>query len=529
MPATASSPSDPHRSVQKEEQCSMPDAIAQPNIVIMYADDLGFGDIGCYGATSIPTPNLDRLATEGVKFQQGYATAATCTPSRYSLLTGSYPWRNEKARILAGDAPLIIPPTAQTLPSLLRQAGYKTAVVGKWHLGLGEGDLDWNESIPLTPLDVGFDRSFVMAATNDRVPCVYLNGRRVDGLDPTDPIEVTYDRKKPFPGLPTGRENPELLTMKTSHGHDMSIVNGVSRIGYMRGGTAALWKDEEMAEVFLDKAISFVSEHREEPFFLYYAFHQPHVPRIPGKRFAGITGLGPRGDVIAEMDWCVGEMMGALDRLGVSENTIVLFSSDNGPVLDDGYEDGAVELCGNHRPAGPLRGGKYSMFDGGTRVPFMLRWTGTVAPGESSAIVSHVDFVASFASLVGVPLTPDAAPDSLDMLSALLGRTENGRHELVTEGTQAQTVLRQRDWVFIPPHNGPPISNMTGIETGNLPETQLYDLSLDIGQIENVAAEHVEMVNTMSLRLREIREGERTRPSGVETRKPNKVGGGKVQ
>jgi arylsulfatase A-like enzyme len=254
--------------------------------------------------------------------------------------------------------------------------------------------------------------------------------------------------------------------MKTSHGHDMSIVNSVSRIGYMRGGTAALWKDEEMAEVFLDKAISFVSEHREEPFFLYYAFHQPHVPRIPGKRFAGITGLGPRGDVIAEMDWCVGEMMGALDRLGVSENTIVLFSSDNGPVLDDGYEDGAVELCGNHRPAGPLRGGKYSMFDGGTRVPFMLRWTGTVAPGESSAIVSHVDFVASFASLVGVPLTPDAAPDSLDMLSALLGRTENGRHELVTEGTQAQTVLRQGDWVFIPPHNGPPVSNTTGIETG---------------------------------------------------------------
>lgn len=507
----------------------MPDATTRPNIIIMYADDLGYGDIGCYGATSIPTPNLDRLAAEGLKFEQGYATAATCTPSRYSLLTGSYPWRNEKAHILAGDAPLIIPPTAQTLPSLFKQAGYRTAVVGKWHLGLGKGKLDWNESIALTPLDIGFDRSFIMAATNDRVPCVYIDGQRVHGLDPTDPIEVTYDPEKPFPGLPTGRGNPELLATKYSHGHDMTIVNGVSRIGYMRGGAAALWKDEEMAEVFLDRAISFVSDHTDEPFFLYYAFHQPHVPRIPGKRFAGTTRLGPRGDVIAEMDWCVGQMLNAVDRLGLGENTIVIFSSDNGPVLDDGYEDGAVELCGDHRPAGPLRGGKYSMFDGGTRVPFILRWTGTVDPGESSAMVSHVDFLASFASLVGVPLDPDAAPDSLEVLPALLGRTENGRHEVVTEGTQAQTVLRQGDWVFIPPHDGPPTSHTTGIEIGNLPEAQLYDLSLDIGQIRNVAAEHVEMVNRMSARLREIREGERTRPTGVETRKPNKASGGDVR
>jgi len=490
----------------------MPDTAARPNIIIMYADDLGFGDIGCYGATRIPTPNLDRLAAEGVKFHQGYAAAATCTPSRYSLLTGSYPWRNEKARILAGDAPLIIPPTTQTLPALLRQAGYRTAIVGKWHLGLGEGDLDWNTSIPSTPLDVGFDSSFILAATNDRVPCVYIHGRRVAGLDPTDPIEVTYDRNRPFPGCPTGRDNPELLTMKYSHGHDMSIVNGVSRIGYMCGGRAALWKDEEMAEVFLDRAISFVSEHKDEPFFLYYAFHQPHVPRIPGKRFAGTTGLGPRGDVIAEMDWCVGEMLEALDRLGMDENTVVIFSSDNGPVLDDGYEDGAVELRGDHRPAGPLRGGKYSMFDGGTRVPFILRWTGTMEPGESSAIVSHVDFLASFASLVGVPLDPDAATDSLDVLPALLGRTENGRHELVTEGTQGKTVLRQGDWVFIPPHDGPAVSQTTGIETGNLSEAQLYDLSLDIGQIKNIAAEHSERANRMSDRLQEIRECEQTRP-----------------
>jgi len=491
-------------------------ATERPNIIIMYADDLGFGDIGCYGGTGIPTPNLDRFGAEGLRFHDGYATAATCTPSRYSLLTGSYPWRNKGAKILAGDAPLIIEPGAPTLPALLKQAGYSTGVVGKWHLGLGQGDLDWNEEIPASPQDVGFDSSFILAATNDRVPCVYVDGRRVVGLEREDPIEVTYDRSRPFPGLPTGRDNPELLKMMTSHGHDMSIVNGVSRIGYMRGGTAALWEDEEMAEVFLGKAISFVTEHRDESFFLYYAFHQPHVPRIPAPRFAGTTGLGPRGDVIAEMDWCVGEMLDTLERLGLNENTILVFSSDNGPVLDDGYEDRAVELCGDHRPAGPLRGGKYSMFDGGTRVPLMLRWTGTVAPGETSALVSHVDFPASFAALAGVPLSENAGLDSFDLLDALLGRSPVGRHELVTEGTQARIVLRQGIWTFIPPHDGPAVAAHTNIETGNSPEAQLYDLSLDIGQITNLATANEARADQMAARLTEVLGGERTRPAPTE-------------
>jgi len=483
----------------------------RPNIIIMYADDLGFGDLGCYGASEIPTPNVDRLAAEGLRFQEGYATAATCTPSRYSLLTGSYPWRNPQAHILAGDASLIIPPGSPTLPSMLREAGYATGVVGKWHLGVGEGNPDWNRQLPAVPLDVGFDTSYIMAATNDRVPCVYLDGRDVVGLDPADPIEVSYDRSNPFAGEPTGKDNPELLRMRYSHGHDMSIVNGVSRIGFMRGGKAALWKDEEMAEIFLGQAVSFVTEHKDEPFFLYYAFHQPHVPRLPGPRFAGKTGLGPRGDVIAEMDWCVGEMLDALDRLGLHDNTIVIFSSDNGPVLDDGYEDQAAELCGDHRPAGPLRGGKYSLYDGGTRVPFILRWPGRVSSGETSAIVSHVDFLASFAGLVGVPVGPGAAPDSVDVLAALLGDEASGRNELVTEGSNAKTVLRQADWVYIPPHEGPRYGATTGNETGNSPWHQLYNLAEDIGQIRNRAQEHPDRVAQMSKRLTEIREGEATR------------------
>ena len=478
-----------------------------PNIVVMYADDLGFGDVSCYGATALDTPNIDRLASEGVIFYQGYATAATCTPSRYSLLTGSYSWRNERAHILPGDAPLIIDPDTATLPAVLKEAGYTTGVVGKWHLGIGEGNQNWNEPLPLTPLDIGFDYSYIMAATNDRVPCVYLDGRDVVGLDPSDPIEVEYDKNKPFPDLPTGKDNPELLKMMFHHGHDMSIVNGVSRIGYMRGGEAALWVDEDMADVFLDKAVSFVETNKDNPFFLYYAFHQPHVPRLPHPRFVGSTGLGPRGDAIAEMDWCVGEMLDALDRCGLKEDTIVVFSSDNGPVLNDGYYDEAVELCGDHRPAGPLRGGKYSMYDGGTRVPFIVSWPGNVETGESDALVSQVDFLASFAALAGVSLDADAGPDSVDVLDALLGQSDEGRAEIVLEGIQARTVLRQGDWVFIPPHQGPPVNTNVNIETGNSPVPQLYYLADDVGQIENVASVYPDVAERMADRLRQIRSG----------------------
>jgi arylsulfatase A-like enzyme len=478
----------------------------------LYADDLGYGDIGCYGATALPTPNLDRFAAQSLRFTQGYATAATCTPSRFSLLAGSYPWRNKDAAILAGDAPLIIPPGTPTLPSLLKEAGYATGVVGKWHLGLGRGHLNWNREIPAVPLDLGFDFSFIMAATNDRVPCVYVEGRKVVGLDPSDPLEVCYEPGRSFPGCPTGRANPELLKMKHSHGHDMSIVNGVGRIGYMRGGRSAVWRDETMGEVFLEKALSFITLNRKGPFFLYYALHQPHVPRIPSPRFAGATPLGPRGDVIAEMDWCVGEFLRALEELGQTQNTLVVFSSDNGPVLDDGYQDHAAEWNGSHRPAGALRGGKYSLFDGGTRVPFLIRWPEVIRPGESSALVSHLDFLASFAALAGIPLPSQAGPDSLDLRPAFFGQSLTGRQELVTEGLQGRTLLRQGDWVYLPSYQGPPLFSEVNIESGYASSPQLYRITEDLSQRVNLAGAEPERAKAMAGRLSDAMVRDRTRP-----------------
>ena len=347
----------------------------QRNVIIVYADDLGFGDLGCYGSHQIETPNLDRLCREGLKFTNAYATSAVCTPSRYSILTGRYPFRNSQAHILPGDAGCIIDPALDTMPRLFQRAGYHTGIVGKWHLGLSDGrcPIDWNQEINLTPIDLGFDESFIFPATADRVPCVYVEGRSVVNLDPEDPIEVSYESECPFDDIPTYHKNPELLEMESSNGHDMSIVGGIGRIGYMRGGRKAIWRDEDLAETFLGRALQFINESRKEdkPFFLYYAVHQPHVPRVPSARFRGATALGPRGDVIAELDWCVGQLMEELEKLNIRDNTMIIFSSDNGPVLDDGYVDGAFELNGTHRAAGPLRRGNWAYLSPSEGLPFI--------------------------------------------------------------------------------------------------------------------------------------------------------------
>lgn len=487
MPALAVGILSGCQTVKKQEV----ESAKNPNIVVIYLDDLGYGDVGCNGATELETPNIDALANGGVRFTNGYATSATCTPSRYGLLTGCYPWRNKDAKILPGSAPLIIDTAQMTVPKMLKKKGYYTGVVGKWHLGLGSGNVNWNERITPCPNEVGFDYSHIMAATQDRVPTVYIDNGYVDGLDPNDPIQVSY--KKNFKGEPTGLENPELLKMKWHHGHNNSIVNGIPRIGFMKGGEAAKWKDTDMADHFLKKAQDYVRKHKNEPFFLYYTMQQPHVPRTPNPRFVGATNLGPRGDVIAEADWCVGEFMKTLKEEGLLENTLIIFSSDNGPVLNDGYYDDAVEKQGKHKPSGPFRGGKYSLFDAGTHVPFITYWKGKITSSTSDALVCHVDLLASLASMVGSDVQ---VKDSQNIMDALMGESKNGRQELIIEAC-SRTALRKGDWIMIPPYKGKAVNKFVNIELGNSNQYQLYNVKEDVAQQNNLAKTHKAKLDEM--------------------------------
>lgn len=472
-----------------------------PNIILILADDLGYGDVSAYGSTTISTPHIDRLAREGACFTNGYATSATSTPSRYALMTGMYPWKNREAKILPGNAPLIIDPQQPTLPKMMQRAGYATGAIGKWHLGMGRGDVDWNAEIRPGAEDVGFDYSCIIAATNDRVPTVYVENGRVVGLDPDDPIEVSYEHN--FPGEPTALDHPELLRMEWAHGHQNSIVNGIPRIGYMKGGEAARWVDEEMADYFSQKVKGFIDRHADRPFFLYYGLHEPHVPRAPHPRFAGATTQGPRGDAIVEADWCVGELIAYLERKGLLENTLILFTSDNGPVLNDGYKDGAAELAGDHKPAGGLRGGKYSLYDAGTHVPLFAYWKGHIEPVVSDALFCHLDLYASLGRLVGGEV-PEGL-DSQELLDVLLGRSTAGREELVVEA-EGRMGYRRGDWVLMPPYKGEE-RNLTGNELGNLPDYGLFNVAEDPGQRHNRYAEQPELAERMKEGLYRVTDG----------------------
>ena len=347
----------------------------KPNVVFIYGDDVGYADVGIYGSKLIPTPNIDKLAAGGLQFTDGHCSAATSTPSRFTLLTGRLAFRNH-IHILRGDAKLSIPTDILTLPKVFQKAGYTTSVIGKWHLGLGSGavPIDWNTAVKPGPLEIGFDSSYLIPATNDRVPSVYLNGHHVVNLDKADPISVSF--KGPLSGkskdgtsvttYPNARKNPEAMTYyKSTHGHNHSVINGIGRIGYMQGGKSALWNDEEMSDVLIDQTKNFIKKNKYKPFFLYFASQDIHVPRVPHPRFHGKSKAGLRGDAMVQFDWSTGEIIKALKQNGVYENTIIVFSSDNGPVYDDGYDDGCKvrtstkEMDQGHDGSGPYRGGKY--------------------------------------------------------------------------------------------------------------------------------------------------------------------------
>ncbi|MEI7532772.1 MAG: arylsulfatase [Verrucomicrobiae bacterium] len=486
----------------------------KPNIIIILADDLGPGDISCAGATKIKTPNIDRLAADGVRFTQSYAPSATCTPSRYSLLTGEYAWR-QKAKsntILDGDAPLCIEPGRRTLPAMLRDAGYQTGIVGKWHLGLGDGQtkVDFNGEVKPGPLEIGFDYSHIIPATVDRVPSVWIENHKVLNLDPADPIQVSYITN--ISDEPTGLEHPELLTRYgADKQHSCTIINGISRIGYMKGGHSARFKDEELASTVVAKSIEFIEQRKDQPFFLEVGLFEPHVPRVAEKPFVGTSDCGVRGDVIQQIDWEVGEIMKTLDRLQLATNTIVILSSDNGPILFDGYYDHSVEDLNGHQPTAGLRGWKYLTFEGGCRVPFIARWPQQIKPRVSDQLFSLMDCYATLAKIVGQKLPAETAPDSLDLSAVLLGKTKkNLRDNTVLHGIGG-LALRQGHWKYIPATAG-----AGGMGSGanvadarfaaaTIPEPLLFDLATDPNETTNVIAQNPKKAKELAKQLETIK------------------------
>lgn len=476
-------------------------------IVIFYADDLGYNDTSTYGCEKVPCPHLDKLATEGLRFTNAHSTTSVCTPSRYSLLTGEYAWRRKDTNILPGDAKLILPTKEEraTLPSLMQQAGYRTAVIGKWHLGLGRGEepTDWNRHIAPGPNEVGFDHAFILAATGDRVPCVYLENGHVVGLDPADPIQVSY--KTPFPGEKQGSTHPELLKPHAhSNGpqHNCTIVDGIPRIGHMSGGTAALWKDQDMADRLTEEAIRFIRESAalDKPIFLYFATNDIHVPRDPHPRFVGKSRMGIRGDVTVQMDDCLGRLRAALTENGYGD-CLFIFSSDNGPVINDGYWDGSIRDCAGHNPVAPmgmghyqngkLTGGKYGIMEGSTCVPFIVCRPGHVPANEvTHALVSQVDLARSLAELVGVEVPAGALPDSRNELPALTGKNRQGAPYIIEQSPGRLLAIRQGDRKYY--------------RRGK--QEHLYNLSTDPKEEHNVAEQNPKTVQQLHRLLQRAQE-----------------------
>ncbi|MCC5929178.1 MAG: arylsulfatase [Cyclobacteriaceae bacterium] len=446
----------------------------RPNVIIIYTDDIGYGDIGVYGAELIPTPNIDRLAKEGIMFTDAHCAASTCSPSRYALLTGEMGFR-KNVGIQPVNAAAIIDTSQFTLGKLFQTAGYQTAIIGKWHLGLGNGDVNWNEAVKPGPLEFGFDYSFIIPSSNDRSPFVYLENHHVYNLDPNDPLTVSrYPIPDSVPGTayPDVVNNPESVTVyEGDQQHSGTVINGVGRIGYMKGGKSALWKDTNMAMDLIDKAGEYIERNKDNPFFLFLSTNDIHAPRLPNPKFKGATTLGYRGDNVVQLDWTVGQISKLLTQHGLDENTIIIFSSDNGPVyIDGGYQDGSGE--GGHQAAGIYRGGKYTIYEGGTRVPFIVWWPSKIKPMTSDALVTQVDLLASFADFLEVPLPANAGPDSRNYWNTFMGKNDVGAKMILEQvNDSSQLALRKGQIKYIHKLDG---------------DDELYNLEIDAEEKNNI-------------------------------------------
>lgn len=500
--------------------CTFPERGEKPNIIVIMADDLGYGDVGAYGAKpeNVKTPNIDKLAHEGLRFTSGYCSASTCTPTRYSLLTGSYAFREKNTGIAPPNAPAIIQPGTETIATLLKKAGYKTAVIGKWHLGLGgpEGP-DWNGELKPGPLEIGFDYSFLLPTTNDRVPQVYVENHRVRNLNSDDPLWVGYE--KPSEDHPTGITHRNRLRMNWNDGHNNTIHNGIGRIGFYTGGHSARFRDEDLADEWQKEASRWIERNRDNPFFLLFSSHDIHVPRMPHERFQGLSPMSYRGDAIVQLDWNVGEILKTVERLNMTDNTLIIFVSDNGPVLDDGYDDLANERLGDHNPAGPFAGGKYTVREGGTRVPFITHWKGTIQPGVSDEMVSTIDLAASLSALSGVELPDDGILDSFDVLDALLGKTgAEGREYIVSQdnGLRGNYGLRVGKWKLQRHDSERMYNGDLSMTTWSVPRFALFNLEEDIKEAKEVSEQNPVIFERLKDQLQLIIDEGRTRPVRVD-------------
>jgi arylsulfatase A-like enzyme len=467
-----------------------PLAETRPNIVVILADDLGYGDLSSQGAKGIKTPNLDALARDGLRFTDGHASASVCTPTRYSMLTGQYSWRQRATGldkgVAAGDSPLLIPIDAVTLPGLLKAAGYRTGLVGKWHLGFGTSKPDYNQDLKPGPLEVGFDEFFGIPATNDRVPTVYVRNHRVVGLDPKDPIAYTYQDP--------GKDSP----MK-------KYAAGRGRIGWTSGGKAAWWKDIDIADTLTGEAVKFIDQHHAKPFFLCFTPHDVHAPTLPHPRFAGTSGLGARADMVHELDWSIGELLKTLKKHDLEKNTLVILSSDNGAYKTQE---------GEHRPNGPWKGEKSHLWEGGHRVPFIAKWPDRIAPGTSSALVSLVDLPATAAAVIGQTLPTGAAPDSFNLLPLMTGKDRDaGRDHLVLMSGKGDLAIRQGPWKYIPD-----LATANGWASWTKPGKKapakpgLYHLGDDPGETKNLHGSKPEVSKRLAALLAKVKATPVTRP-----------------
>lgn len=478
----------------------------RPNVLLINVDDLGYGDVGCYGATKVKTPNIDRLAEEGRMFTDAHSVSAVCSPSRYGLITGRYPARADLWSPIFLKTSLVIDTERITIADVMKRAGYATACIGKWHLGFGnKSPVDWNNQLNPGPLELGFDYYFGVPVLNSHPPFVYVENHKVLGLEPDDPM--VYGQKAET------QEFPEKF--------------GLSEIG---GGKKAhgLYEDRKVGTTLKDKAIKWIKKDRNSPFFLYLATTNIHHPFTPDPRFVGTSEAGRYGDFIHELDWMIGEILKTLDQEGLTENTLVIFTSDNGGMLNQGGQDA---WRAGHKPNGELLGFKFDAWEGGHRVPFITRWPGKIAPGsKSDQLIGNIDLEASLASLVGIDLQEDEGPDSFDMLPALLGASNEPirDHLVISPFSEDHIALRKGQWLYISGKGGGGFGGKeigdhdlggaaaqlltkeinSDIKDGKLkpgaPPAQLYNLEEDPFQRVNIYDQNKDVAKRLDSELRKI-------------------------